>query len=297
MFSFICKHLTLRKIIVAYRKHSLIKFLFILLFSLYFFTVNAGCSHVKRIVTLAPNLTELVFSVGAGKQLVGVDTASNYPPAAKKITKIASYRGLDLERIVKLHPDLILAWRGGNPPAQLAQLHRLGFRVEQFSLLRLQQIPHALRRVGCYSGHQKQANHLAQQFTDRVKKIRRLNQAKKKVHVFIELSASPLQTLSRSSLVNDMIKTCAGRNIFADLIGSAPRVSVESVLQLRPQAMFSTMRHWKNNWQKWHQIPAVRFNNLFTLNPDVLYRATFRSLQGLKAVCHALDLARSRSSV
>lgn len=274
----------------------IMRFLLLLLCLCCYQSYALKCRYPKRIISLAPNLTEMVYRVGAGKQLVAVDTGSDYPKVVKRLPKVASYHGLDLEKIIALHPDLVLAWQGGNPQLQLNQIKRLGIKVAEFNPLHLSQIPVTLRKVGCLTGHEWQAKSVASDFKRRFQDLQRHYQHQSPVTVFVQMNAQPLLTLTSKSLLNDMIEACGGVNIFANLVGVAPRVSIEAVLQAKPHAMIGTNLGWQFIWQKWQSVPAVKMHNMFTVKADYLYRATYRSLMGLKNVCHALSLARSRSS-
>ena len=251
---------------------------------------HATCQHAHRIIALAPNLTELVFTAGAGDSLIAVDESSDYPVAATALPKVANYRDIDIERILSLHPDLIVAWSGGNPQLQLDQLKKLGLTVQEFDFRQLLDIPSAIEKIGCLTGHEQTANQQAQTFRAVYQAEKNRVKRRPPVTVFFELSNQPLLTLTQHSLVNDMITTCGGQNIFANTWGIAPEVSVEAVIKARPQVMVGTVPGWQASWLPWQVIPAVKTKQLFTVDPDYVVRATYRSLLGLQAIC--LNISR-----
>ena len=106
----------------------------------------------KRIGTLAPFLTELVYAADAGKQLVGVSAFSDYPPAAKFIPVIADYQGVAVESLLATKPDLVLAWQTGNRPQDIVRLKALGIPVVQFELKTLADIPRAITKIALLAG-------------------------------------------------------------------------------------------------------------------------------------------------
>lgn len=243
----------------------------------------------KRIISLAPSLTESLYEIGAGKQLIGVTSSSDFPNAATKLPKVADYRDLDLEKIVSLHPALILAWQGGNPQAQLDKLKQFHIPIFYSKINQLRDIPTLLKQLGCLTGHTRTANQKATYFQQHYLAIKKQHATQKRVAVFYALWQTPLLTLTKNSLVNDMIKTCGGKNIFANALGAAPEVSREAVMAAKPTVIISNGPHWKTDWQQWPEIPAVQHKKLFTINPDTLLRPTYRSLKGLIAVCHAIS--------
>ena len=122
----------------------------------------------KRIISLAPHLTEDLFAIGAGGQLVGVVSYSDYPKAALKIPLVGGYTGVDLEKIRALRPDLIVAWQSGNPPAQLQKIAALGIPMFYDNSQTLKDVPTVLERLGVLTGQADGATAAAQQFRGRL---------------------------------------------------------------------------------------------------------------------------------
>ena len=138
----------------------------------------------KRIVSLAPHATELLFAVGAGGQVVGVDQNSNYPPAVSAITSLGSALQLDLERLLALKPDLVVAWDTGNSRALLDKLESLGLTLFRSDPHRLEDIATNLERLGRLAGTEVQARQAALSFRQQVRQLRQRNSGKAKVRVF-----------------------------------------------------------------------------------------------------------------
>jgi len=251
----------------------------------------------RKIVSLSPHLTELLFSAGAGKQVVGVVSFSSYPPAAEDITHVGDFQSLDLERIVSLHPDLIVSWQTGNHPGQIDKLRRLGFTVFVNEPRKLLDIPKTIVKLGKLAGTDATAQQAADRFMQQYHHLQQQYQSRKSVRVFYQIWSDPLMTVNGKHLISDVIRLCGGINVFADMDSLAPEVSIESVLQRAPEVIViggsdDLRRRWLERWRHWPTLPAVRQDNLFQINPDLLQRHTVRILQGAETLCRDLERAR-----
>ena len=256
-------------------------------------------SPARRIVTLAPHATEILYAAGAGDRLVGTVDYSDYPPSAKALPRVGSYERLDLETIAALKPDLVIAWETGNPAAQVEKLRALGLTVYASQPNRMEDIAAQLERFGELAGSETTANAAAAQFRQRLETLRRSNAGKPSVRVFYQIWNNPLMTVGGPQIISDAIRLCGGENVFGKLHQMAPTVSVEAVLVADPEAIIATgmgdaRPEWLNDWNKWKRMTAVKRNNLFHINPDIMQRHTPRILDGTGQLCADLDLARSR---
>lgn len=254
----------------------------------------------RRIVALAPHVTELVFAAGAGERLVGAVSYSDYPAAAKQVPLVGSYDRFDLEAIAALKPDLVIAWQSGNPPAQVERLKALGYTVFLQQPNHLEDVAGQLEAIGRLAGSEAVANAAASRFRERLAALQAYS-AKPPVRVFYQVWKTPLMTVGRPQIISDVIRLCGGDNVFGNLAQMAPTVSVEAVLAADPEAivvsgMGRESPEWLDDWRKWKNLSAVRRGNLFFVNPDLLQRHTPRLLDGAQAVCAALDQARARRS-
>ncbi|MDQ2694606.1 MAG: cobalamin-binding protein [Pseudomonadota bacterium] len=251
----------------------------------------------RRIVSLAPHATELLFAVGAGPQVVGVMAFSDYPPPARALPRVGGYAGLDLEAIVALRPDLVVAWSSGNPAAHIDRLRALGMAVFVSEPRRLDDIPRTLDRLGALTGHRDEARRAAAAFRARLAALAQRHRERPKVRVFYQVWDRPLVTLNGEHLVNHLIELCGGRNVFAALPVLAPHVGVEAVIAAAPQAIVASgtaaaASRWLFAWRRWDTLPAVAAGNLFMIHPDLGLRPTPRILEGAQALCGALEQAR-----
>jgi len=251
----------------------------------------------RRIVSLAPHATELLFDVGAGDKLVGVVSYSDYPPAARALPRIGGAENLNLEAIIALRPDLVVAWQSGNPRPQVERLQALGIAVFYSEPRRLDDIATNLLRLGELAGTRRVAEQAAQIFRAAYKNIGRQYAQRPPVRTFYQIWHQPLMTINGEHLISQVIELCGGRNIFAGLGTLAPVINREAVLAADPQLIVAGSRspngqHELDVWRAWPQISAVRDRQLYVIDPDIIQRQTPRVLQGATILCRQLVQAR-----
>jgi len=259
---------------------------------------QAEAAAPLRIVSLAPNLTEIAFAAGAGQAIVGTVEYSDYPAAARSLPRVGDAWRVDMERVLALHPDLVLVWPSGTPDAVIEQLRRLGLKVESVPTYRLSDVPVALRRIGALAGSTAMAEQAAREFERDVAAQRASHAASQPLSVFIEIDDDPVYTVNGEHVISEVVQLCGGRNVFAQLPQIAPPITLESVLELDPQVIVSTddtIADPMAQWAKWPRLKAVRAKTIYSLPSDLVARATPRLAQGVRATCAALDDARRRS--
>lgn len=253
---------------------------------------------VKRIVSLAPSATEIVYAAGAGSKLVGVSAYSDWPSAARKLPQVGDAFRVNLERIVALEPDLVVAWASAASPAERKAIKRLGLPLLLLAPRKLSDIAHELRLVGRAAGTGEVAARVAQAFLRERDRLRRVYSHRRQLSVFYEISPKPLYTIGGRQIISQVIALCGGHNIFSDLGKLAPVVSRAAVLARNPQVILvdasSRAQSEFSDWQRRPWLSAVKHGNLFTVPGSALGRASPRILEGAAAVCRALDTARQR---
>jgi iron complex transport system substrate-binding protein len=238
--------------------------------------------------------------VGAGEQIVGIVSHSDYPPAAKRHPIVGGYEQTNHERIVELNPDLIIAWESGNSQGNIEKLRELGFPVLIDQPDSLNDIARSLRLLGAVSGNNETAERVANEFLSAVNQHRAENTDKRKVSAFYQVWNDPLISINGNHIITDAIRACGGRNIFADEVAVAPRINIESIITMNPESIIASgmgeeRPEWLEDWKKWPSLRAVKQNNLFFVNPDHLQRHTVRQLLAIKTICSQLDTARSKT--
>lgn len=251
----------------------------------------------QRIISLAPHITELLFAAGAGSQLVGVSAFSDYPKAARGLQRISGGSGLDIEAILSLRPDLVVAWQSGNPADQVARLQSLGLTVYQSEPRRLEDISHALVSLGQLTGHSEVAKQQAVEFDGRLALLRKRYSGREKVSVFYQIWHQPMMTVNGKHLNNAVIELCGGENIFSALPVLTPQVSIEAVLAANPTIIVGVsdgggMPDWLERWRSWPTLAAVKNNRVYALPRDLMVRHTPRILDGAEQLCRMIQVAR-----
>ena len=251
----------------------------------------------QRIVALAPHLTELLFAAGAGSAVVGAVAYSDYPPAAAAIPRIGDARALDLERIVALQPDLIVAWRSGSPRRQLARLRALGYSVYEDEPASLDAIAATIERLGILAGTGETARTQAARFRADLGRIRAQHAQAAPLRVFYQLGERPLVTVSSRHVIVDALHACGAVSVFAGHRDWLPRPSREAVLLADPDAIVVAAPPGATDplaaWRRWTGLRAVAAGRLYTVDPDRLHRPTPRILPGVRALCRQLAEARA----
>lgn len=251
-----------------------------------------------RIISLAPSLTEILFAAGAGKKIVGVVEFSDYPPEARNLPIVGRYDSLDLETLLALQPDLVIAWQSGNPRAAINRLRELGLTVYIAEPRDLEAVATHLDRIGALSGTSDIASEASANFRRQLQGLRTLYSQREPVRTFYQVWNRPLITAGGSELINDMITVCGGENIFGNLNSVAPKVSLESVLSRDPQVIIASgmdqrRPEWLDRWRDWKDLSAVKEEKLFFIQPDLMQRHTPRALDGASRLCALIDSVRS----
>jgi iron complex transport system substrate-binding protein len=255
----------------------------------------------QRIVSLAPNLTELLFAAGAGARLVGTVAYSDFPAAARRVVRVGDSTAIDVERVVALKPDVVLAWRSGNPPGTITKLEQLGVRVFVTEPGTLAAIADEIVLFGRIAGTEGTAGKAAAQFRREIAALRHDYQGRRPVSVFYQVWHEPLMTVNGKQVISAVIDLCGGRNIFAGLSALVPRVSLEAVLAANPEAIVTasdrSAAQALANWSAWQQLRAVRDGNLLVIPPDDISRPTPRLLKGARRLCAQLERIRHTDDV
>jgi iron complex transport system substrate-binding protein len=253
----------------------------------------------RRIVSLAPHVTEMLFAAGAGGKIVGAVEYSDYPQAARAIPRVGSFSRIDLERLLALKPDLAIGWKNGNHSADLERLEQLGVTLYVTDPHRLEDVASDIERLGLLAGSGPAARQAVGAFRARRAALQRQYGARPPVRVFYQIWNQPLMTVNGEHVISDVMRLCGGVNVFADLPLLAPSLDVEAVLRADPDAIVASgmaeeRPEWLDHWRRWPMLRAVRQDNLFFIPPDLMQRHTPRLLDGAERLCRALEMVRAR---
>jgi iron complex transport system substrate-binding protein len=248
----------------------------------------------RRIVSLAPHLAELVFAAGAGAALVGVSAHSDYPDAVRELPRVGGGQGLDLERILALHPDLVLAWHSGNPPRALQRLEELGLVLYRSEPAGLEEIATSLERIGQLAGTDEQAGMAALAYRERLTALREQYAGRPPLRLFYQVWHQPLMTLGGRHWLNDALRLCGAVNVFGERPEQVLTLEVEAVLARDPELLLvtGTEEAALDLWRAWPSLDAVARGRLYRLPAERLHRPTPRILDEVETLCRQIDTAR-----
>jgi iron complex transport system substrate-binding protein len=246
-------------------------------------------------VSVAPNLTEMLFAAGAADQVVAVSAFSDYPEAAKKLPQVGDAFRLDYEAIVALAPTVAVLWETGTPAGVAERLEGLGIRVLQIPTRRLDDIAAGVVDLGELAGTREIAERAAGDFRARIAALRERYRGRPLVRVFVQIDDVPLYTVGGPHLITEILGLCGGENVFADADAQALPVDLESVLARAPDVILSTDAGDPGPyWRRFSRIPAVAEGNVYRSRGDLLARPSPRIADGAADVCERLDAARAK---
>ncbi|MGI3429097.1 vitamin B12 ABC transporter substrate-binding protein BtuF [Providencia stuartii] len=256
---------------------------------LLFFNTSVVADTKHRVISLSPANTELAYAAGLGESLIAVSAYSDYPAEAKQLEQVSDWQGLNVERIVALKPDLILAWRGGNPQRPLDQLAALGIPIIYFDPQSVEEVISAIEQLAKYSPQPQIAQQSVLSMREQLNQLKQryAQQERPKKRVFIQLGTQPLFSTGSNTIQNDIVSMCGGENIFANSAVPWPQVSREQVIARQPEMIVMTGTETQETavrqfWQTQLSIPIIR------LNEDWFHRAGPRVVLAAQSLCEQL---------
>lgn len=253
----------------------------------------------RRVVTLAPSLTEMVFALGAGDRVVGVSRYSNFPAQVEALPRVGSYVQPDVEKIVALKPDLCLAVKDGNPREAVETLERLGIPVYAVNPRNLQEVMETLTALGEVLQAHDKAREVTAHMERRLGAVEeRLRQVDHRPRVFFQIGVSPIVSVGTDTFAQELIRRAGGVNV-AEGPEPYPRFSLEQVMALRPDVIVvSSMEREqvfeavRADWMRWRGIPAVASERIHLVPSDLFDRPGPRLVDGLELLARILHPER-----
>jgi iron complex transport system substrate-binding protein len=245
----------------------------------------------QRVVSLAPNITEIVFALEQESRLKGVTLYSDYPFGARRLPKVGSYVALDLEKIVVLKPDLCIAIKDGNPKRVIDRLESLGIAVYAVDPRNLDSVMDTILAIGDLLNAADKAKRLVQNMHFRIEQVKdRIAMTSHRPKVFFQIGVAPIVSVGSQTYIHELIELAGGRNSTA---GSTPypRFSREEIIVLSPEVIIITSMvrdsvadQVKTQWSQWPQIPAVRNQRIYIADSDLFDRPSLRLVDGLEVL-------------
>jgi iron complex transport system substrate-binding protein len=251
----------------------------------------------KRIVALAPFLTELAFSAHAGDRVVGVSEHSDYPHAARRLPQVASAAGISMESLIALKPDLVLAWQDTMRPVDLARLE--GFHIPVFvaQARSIFDVTRLVRVVARFADTDTNADAELEIFEAKLASALKSSQGQPRLRVFLEVWHQPLTTIAGAHWMNDALEICGARNLLKGLDGVAPIVSWETLYALDPPIVIGAgsardAASFRAQWRDREALDAVKSGRLVFVEADLIQRPTLRLADGVLQLCEGLRKVR-----
>ncbi|WP_168171486.1 cobalamin-binding protein [Lacimicrobium sp. SS2-24] len=250
----------------------------------------------QRLISLAPHTTELVYSLQAGDKLLAVSDYSDYPSAAQSLPRIASYQGINFEALIKLQPDLVLVWQGGNKPQDIRKLQTLRYPLFISSPARPLDIADEIEALGALLGKSELAATLAHQHRQALSALAEQYRRKTPLSVFYYMHPKPLMSIGSGAWANHLLSLCNSDAVFADAINDYPEVTMEEVIKRQPQAIIAAqhqpMTAILEFWRPWLPLLDMDASHIIQVNPDQLHRFSLRLSEGVTTLCEQLDRLR-----
>jgi iron complex transport system substrate-binding protein len=253
----------------------------------------------KKIISLAPNVTEILFGLGLDQEIVGVSIHCNFPQKAQSKVRVGSYISLDFEKIVSLNPDLIIATGAGNTKDMVARLEHLGFPTY---VIFPKDIEGVMRSVGHLSqlvGREKEGEAIVQEMKRRREKVVALTLGLPRPRVFLQIGEAPIVTVGENSFADDLIRLAGGENVAGNEKEMYPRFGMEEILKRSPEVILISSMNPRENyqkvlqeWSRWKTIPAVKNNRVYLIDSDLIDRPSPRIIEGLEEMARLLNPER-----
>ena len=250
-----------------------------------------------RIVSLSPGGTEMLFAAGAGREVVATVEYSDVPPEAKQVPRIGDAVSIDLERLVRIHPDVVVAWPSGGNPAQREKVAQLGIPVYEQQAQRLKDLAPSIRRLGALAGTETEAEAAARRIEARVASLERTyagaERGARHASVLLQVWNRPIYTVGGQHLMTDALELCGARNVFADLPEAGPVVDIEAVIARDPDIIIAAgppgeSAAWLADWKRFGTLKAVKSGRLLAFEDQALSRLGPSFLDATEELCRAI---------
>lgn len=259
------------------------------------FNSRVAPAHYRRIVSLAPSITEILFSLGLGERVVGVTQHCDFPPEALAKPRVGSYVDLNLEKILSLKPDLIIATADGNERKAVERLDRFRVPVYITNPRNLEEVFQTILAIGRITRREAPAARLARTLRQRADRVVRITAGLPRPRVFLQINEQPLMTVGRDTFHDNLIRLAGGINVSGAEAINYPQYSLEQVLRHGPEVILITSmareanaEKKKDRWKGWPHIPAVQQGRIYLLNTDLLDRPSPRLVDGLESLARAI---------
>jgi iron complex transport system substrate-binding protein len=255
-----------------------------------------------RIVSLAPNLTEVVFALGLDRRVAAVSSDSDYPPEAACKPKVGTFWQPDCEAIISARPDLVLALSIEQQKAVADSLTRLGYKVLTLKIEKVEELFTAIEKIGAAAGCRVPAGRVVNSIKSRMDELQARLGSTEKVKTLWVVQCEPLRVAGRNTFVNELIEMAAGENAIGPTISRYPQIGTEQILVCGAEVIIHSAMGEndlgeqqgaaKQFWCRYASLPAVRNNRIYVVESDTVLRLGPRLPEGMELLARHLHGAR-----
>lgn len=243
----------------------------------------------RRIVSLIPATTEMLFALGAGNQVAGRTTWDDYPPEASRVPSVGDGISPNLEAVLGRQPDLVVMYRSASNSAAAARLQKLGIPVVQLAVDRLADVPRVLGLLGTLTGHEREADSVSAVFRAELAEVT-ITDTAGRPSVFILAWDQPPMTIGAGSFLSEVVERAGGHNAYADLPGSSAQISIESVVKRDPDMVLISTDNLPafSTRPEWQTVPAVRDRRFVRVENSAFSRPSPRAPDAIRILSRLL---------
>jgi len=252
----------------------------------------------ERIVSLAPNLPEILFALGLGEKIVAVSSDSDYPPEAAGIKKIGTFWQPNTEAIIAAKPDLVITLWFQQQKAVADTLNRLGYQVLTVKIETVEELSKAIQKVGIATGRKQHADELVKSINSQLNDLQSKLSSTDSVKALWVVQAEPLRVAGRNTFINELLELANGENAIGPTISQYPQIGTEQLLicgaEVIIQAAMTTHNIPEQQqaanvfWSRYPQLPAVKNNRIHVIESDTIIRLGPRLPQGIELIAGCL---------
>ncbi len=248
---------------------------------------------VNRAITLAPNLTEIVFAVDGGDKLIGNTTYCNYPEAAKNIQKVGDTISPNLESIIALKPDVVFVSTASQIETFTKRMEEQKIAVFVTDPKDLDGVYHSIETVGDILGKKEKAAQVVASLKQRVLETDRKTERAAPYRIFVQFSEEPLYTAGKPSFITDLLTRAGGFSVTSNINDAFPMISKETALALQPDVIIiSGMQGEQKPNSAFANSPAVKNKHVFQIDGDLLARPGPRLVDALEQITEKLETVK-----
>lgn len=262
------------------------------------YSVSPLPSQVDRVVSMAPNLTEILFALGLDERIVGVTLGSDYPPAATKKTKVGTFWQPNIEAVIAAKPDLVITL-GFDQQRNLAErLKRIGYNSLILNIEKVSELFEAIQIIGTATCKQAEANELVCGITEKLDRLSALVGTNDRVRVLWVVQREPLRVAGRDTFINEMIELAGGENAIGPTLHKYPPIGAEQVIAcgadviiepaMNQEDLAEQQARASQYWSKFRNVPAVMNKRVYVIAGDTVSRLGPRLYEGTETIARCL---------